>query len=344
MKGNGSQTGTPTPDNPVSFNGVGERTGNLINLSEQTISFSKLTVRAKGSVVTFEGNGFTGELYGSNAKWKTLTFDLPAGTYTINRTPRPCSFNGMMIYVYDSSGNRLAAEGTNTTFTLQEDTTCSLGFYVYKQQADDVYTYSVMINAGGTALPYEPYGWKIPLTCAGQTLPVYLGQAQTVRKIRKLVLDGTERWLVNWRPVTGTYAALLIDSTKKIDNVLLCTHLELKKYDQLYYTDTVGVSTVQYSTYLIAIRVPDAIASNDTEFKAWLAAQYANGTPVTVWYVLAEPETAIVNEPLAKIGDYADELHSTDAGVTIPTAKGSNTLTVDTTVQPSEMMITGNIK
>lgn len=42
----------------------------------------------------------------------------------------------------------------------------------------------------------------------------------------------------------------------------------------------------------------------------------------------------------AKIGDYADELSSTDAAVTIPTAKGGNTLTVDTTIQPSEMTIT----
>lgn len=60
---------------------------------------------------------------------------------------------------------------------------------------------------------------------------------------------------------------------------------------------------------------------------------------MVIWYVLAEPETAIVNEPLAKIGYYCDELHSEDAGVTIPTAKGSNTLSVDTTVQPSEMTI-----
>ena len=74
-------------------------------------------------------------------------------------------------------------------------------------------------------------------------------------------------------------------------------------------------------------------------FKAWLAAQYAAETPVTVWYILAEPETGIVNEPLCKIGDYADELSSTDAGATIPTVKGQNTLTVGTELQPSEMTI-----
>ena len=77
------------------------------------------------------------------------------------------------------------------------------------------------------------------------------------------------------------------------------------------------------------------------DFKSYLSAQYAAGTPVTVWYVLAEAETGIVNEPLCKIGDYADELHSEDAGVVIPTVKGQNTLTVDTDLAPSKIEISG---
>ena len=51
-----------------------------------------------------------------------------------------------------------------------------------------------MLNAGSTALPYEPYGYKIPITCGGQTVPVYLGEVPTVRRVKKLVLDGTENW------------------------------------------------------------------------------------------------------------------------------------------------------
>jgi hypothetical protein len=162
---------------------------------------------------------------------------------------------------------------------------------------------------------------------------VYLGEVQTTRKIKKLVLTGEEMWYANWRPATGTYAALLTDNTEKIYDVLLCTHLEPQSYDQLYFTDTVGISTVRSNKFLIAIRVPDTVASNDTEFKAYLAQQYAAGTPVTVWYVLATEETGIVNEPLMKIGDYADEV----SGVSIPVTAGGDTLSVGTTVQPSEV-------
>ena len=77
-----------------------------------------------------------------------------------------------------------------------------------------------------------------------------------------------------------------------------------------------------------------------SSFKQFLDDELAAGHPVTIWYVLATPETGIVNEPLAKIEDYADELSSTDAGVAIPTVKGNNTLTVETDLQPSEMTIT----
>ena len=78
--------------------------------------------------------------------------------------------------------------------------------------------------------------------------------------------------------------------------------------------------------------------------KEYLAAQYAAGTPVTVWYVLAKPETAIVNEPIMKIGDYADTVSFAQAGVTIPTVNGENVLDVPTTVPPSEVWIRGKIK
>lgn len=88
------------------------------------------------------------------------------------------------------------------------------------------------------------------------------------------------------------------------------------------------------------MRINSSTASDVASLKAWLADQYAAGTPVTIWYALSTPETGIINEPLAKIGDYADELHSADAGVSIPTTKGQNTLTVDTELQPSSMTIT----
>ena len=61
---------------------------------------------------------------------------------------------------------------------------------------------------------------------------------------------------------------------------------------------------------------------------------------MAIWYVLAKPETGIVNEPLHKIGDYADTISLEQAGVAIPTSDGDNTISFGTTVQPSGMSAT----
>jgi hypothetical protein len=80
-----------------------------------------------------------------------------------------------------------------------------------------------------------------------------------------------------------------------------------------------------------------------SDFASYCARQYAAGTPVTVLYVLAKPGTAIVNEPLNKLGDYADTVSMAQAGVEISTTKGFNTITTDTTVLPSNIEVKGVI-
>lgn len=71
------------------------------------------------------------------------------------------------------------------------------------------------------------------------------------------------------------------------------------------------------------------------ELKQYCSDQYAAGTPVCVWYVLANETTNIVNEPLMKIGDYADEV----SNVSIPVTAGGDTISVGTTLQPSEVTV-----
>lgn len=55
--------------------------------------------------------------------------------------------------------------------------------------------------------------------------------------------------------------------------------------------------------------------------------------------MLATEETGIVNEPLMRIGDYADTVSYEQAGVQIPTARGTNTLDVLTDVKPSNVYL-----
>ncbi len=178
--------------------------------------------------------------------------------------------------------------------------------------------------------------WAIPITCAGQTTSVYLGQTPTVRRIKKRVFDGTETWVL-WNYLTAVmFYTPVTDGT---GNQVVSSHFGTRKSGSFPIVGNV-VYNGDSNKNMIFRMLDDTTITTADGFKAWLAAQYANGTPVTVWYILANEETAIVNEPLAKIGDYADELSSADAAVTIPTARGQNVLTVDTDLQPSEMTIT----
>ena len=78
------------------------------------------------------------------------------------------------------------------------------------------------------------------------------------------------------------------------------------------------------------------IASTVEDWKSWVSSQYAAGTPVTVWYVLENPQTGIVNEPLMKIGDYTD----TVTAANVPTTGTPENFDVGTTLKPSEVQLT----
>lgn len=173
--------------------------------------------------------------------------------------------------------------------------------------------------------------YKIPISSANTTTLVYLGEVQTTRKIKKLVLTGNETgWTKNDSIAQSNAYYRIISGYYRYNG--LCSHYATVD-DVRAETGVFFGGNINYLTTL-----SDAIDTVD-KWKTYLQQQYSAGTPVTVWYVLATEETAVVNEPLQKIGDYADSLTSEQAGIQIPTIVGDNTLSVNTTVQPSEMQI-----
>ena len=166
-----------------------------------------------------------------------------------------------------------------------------------------------MLNAGEDILPWEPYGYKIPITCGGTTTPIYLGQVSTVRRIKKLVLTGEEP---GWNSSTQTGGerrrVFLGNGAANLANSFYVSSHFAINAPNTAYPDIDKMSINSSGSIIFGVSL-DETAEN---FKNWLASEYSAGHPVTVWYVLATPTTGIVNEPLAKIVDYADELHSED--------------------------------
>lgn len=338
ISGNTMQDGTPTPDNHVDVVGCGDRTKNLLDnqmSAEVNLRGVKYTKNADGSVKVF-GTASSQVSYCILMGDGAATNDLSASTTPIFKAGDTIKFvfSGLAAQIRYTDGTYEA--NVSGIVTLTKDV--GLVYIQVVNEPINTTVYPMITLSTETDTGYEPYGYKLPPTVNGTEYPIYLGQVPTTRRIRKVVFDGTEQ---GWGKNTGltNSNAFSIAMSNWVGNRKLgyCTHYQ-------NVTDAQAAEGIFFGNSLnILTALADGL-DDVTKFKQWLSAQYAAGTPVTVWYVLAEPETGIVNEPLMKIGDYADTVSMAQASVTIPTIAGTNTLTVDTTVQPSAVSITGNIK
>ena len=245
-------------------------------------------------------------------------------------------------------GNTMSTEYVITTYTG------TLPAVLTGTKAGYLHRYKIFGNLtqNGTPTPENPIApsecgeletagvhigqYKLPLTSAGQDVDIYLGESQTTRRIKKLVLTGEEGGVWSLNSVihsgNGYYNLSIFTNYKSNSGAGYCSHYPLVTA----ITATMGVL---FGTNINFITDFSEDIDTADKWKFYLRQQYAAGTPVTVWYVLAEPETGIVNEPLRKIGDYADTVSYEQAGVQIPTNKGNTVIDVETTLKPSEMTL-----
>lgn len=137
---------------------------------------------------------------------------------------------------------------------------------------------------------------------------------------RKIVFDGTENW--------GKYDAYLGNGVSIIIKDMkigyyqqgFCTHSKIPRKSDLEKGD-IGLGVENNSLYWFGILdILDLAAIS--KFKAFLAEEYAKGTPVTVYYPIANPITTPITLP------------------EIPTFDGTTIVEVDTEILPSDMEIT----
>lgn len=333
LKGNTVQNGTPTPDNPIMPQGTGERTKNLYPLDVNKLHVGRIetdgTIDYEEGTLSIDGDTIT---YTYSVAWRGFYTDFIFIGSATTLTMSPVPPNGSTSCVcYDSNNNFLGRSNVVTVsnyrvFTLIEGTT---KVRIAITSADTVYSIAKpQLEVGNVATVYEPYGYKIPILSANTTTPAYLGEVETTRRINKLVLDGTENYGTNGANTWLMLGTRAVDFRGTADGAI-CSHLPLVLRSN-FTTNTCAWGGGQIGDFLINID-----NKNVENLKSYIAQQYANGTPVTVWYVLANEETAVVNEPLMRIGNYADEV----SGITIPTITGADSFDVDTTLKPSEISL-----
>ena len=175
--------------------------------------------------------------------------------------------------------------------------------------------------------------YAIPITLAGQTQIIYL--SEPIGKIGDyadaMSSDGTVTRRIFDAAFTGSESWQLIETsaTNRYFNIgLVANGYPVSIASSGKISSHFESNTIFFTNNGAIIRIYDnsGVFATETDFKTYLQQQYANGTPVIVWYVLANPVTESTTAP------------------TITPSAGANTLTCGTTLAPSEVSITGLIK
>lgn len=314
--GNMQQTGTPSPSSIIMPDETGDKTANL--LEKLTLGY---TLNQSGEPVQYT-------VEGGISRMATITpinvTNLTSITLSYEKAP---SYSGFCMYsTFNGSTliERVAQKISPCTIDVSNATSLYISIYAGSTDVNVTSMISnVMLNTGSTALPYQPYGFKLPVQCGGVVTPVYTAEplrkigeytdykseSAEYRAIGKLMLDGTIPLSARSGEPTGVYFKSCADlGIAPVAYEVVCSHFQKSNTNRV--VDMVD-NTVLLSASTLYIRY-----TGTNDINAWLSEN-----PVTVWYVLGIPTTATVEAP------------------EIPTVNGSNTFDVDTTLKPSKAYI-----
>ncbi len=276
-------TGTPYPA------GGGKNLFNPSWMPEKTMDHGVTWATTSDGTVTANGTPVGTTYYNS------YIFLLPAGTYTMTAMP-----HFRISILNNDTNDTITAQnvGQPRTFTVENDIQNAKLFFSASDTLDNVAA-KPQIEKGATATAYAPYENIRPIkgrdsvTITRQednqvititlTETVYGGEADAVtgegqETWKRLTLDGTE----NWKYESNSYFvghSILSNLPTEIDGK--CSHF-------IYSFNFAGncifcTGDSVYTGPELTSKYTDVAA-----WKAYLAAQYAAGTPVQICYKLAE--------------------------------------------------------
>ena len=329
LYGNSVQDGTPTPDAPIDVVSVGEKSVNLFDKD-----------KAENGTIVSE-TGINQDIVN---RARTSYMYLVAGSYVCSM--KNGIQTGAYIHTYSEANEnswikyivakRTVTDGKCvTTFTLQSDCYVRFAFIpidstvVTNLDTEFISQCDIMLTEGSTATPYEPFGkYKIPVVMRGKNLiDIDMGL------VKETTTSGYTSLAKN---LDGTYTLNMTNSSRSSDFIpfnipkgaQVTFSVNIKENDSgdlivLFYNKNGalikevrcwGVRSGNYKdTFtttddLVNIRVTmlyDSIAGTHITFEN---IQIEYGNTVTPYEPYVEPITTniFLDEPLRKLGDYAD--------------------------------------
>lgn len=297
-------TGTPSPENIRPIKGrdsvTVERCGeNLLNPKENLYN-------------TYTPYGLTITYIGDNKVHLKGTYNLEAG--------------GGSFVILDSNQKLLAGrnlkitgftiEGTKQTYRLyglrtKDETAIAMNAEFAEGDVIDM-TVAIVVSKD-TPTTYTPYNGQtntltLPETVYGGEVDAVTGEG--IKNWKRVVFDGTENW--NSRPAKYTSYSLALPRRSKTG---LCTHFKKILYDAIR-PDTGTGETGCYLEFSSSA-IFNVTFENVTDWKNYLAAQYAAGTPVCIVFQYAneanKPFTATGAQPLSALAGVNTVLTDADS-------------------------------
>lgn len=217
----------------------------------------------------------------------------PNTTYTASgmgeRTSRWGSFTskaiGTVATAY-ASGNGTITTGANDKYII--------GLISAQSQSGDIdFHDTLQIEVGSTATDYEAYSEQTAAVADLFAVGDYKDEQNIIsgeiaRKVGVKTLDGTEEWTTD---TFGGYRRMVLQEVLNASGDTLsvtCSHYASRSSDARQQPNSIFIAGS--GKLVIYVGSTQNFTTVD-EFNAWLAGQYANGTPVVIVYPLAEPTT-----------------------------------------------------
>lgn len=233
---------------------------------------------------------------------------------------------------YQFAAGDVSNKQCNYTFTkTYNDSVIRLLFYSNATTADTAPAYqgtfeNVQLESGNVVTPYAPYVAPITteinytainseqqsLIYNAVTLSNFVsernGNVVTVKN-GKIVLNGTENWTVFTTHVTDTMLFIYLSVNNSVNynakNEAICTHFPFSYINSINDNGEEAFSLAYSTNYLYLSLLKSRLTSPDLAgAKAYISAQYAAGTPITVYY--AYNSQAVEIEEIAPIPTFGD--------------------------------------
>lgn len=207
-------------------------------------------------------------------------------------------------------------------------TRVSVSLIVKANTVCDNITIKPQLELGKTATEYEPY--RVPVTAN-----IYLDEPlrkigdyadyidfkgqRVVRKVKEITFDGTENWVVYQKSSNMIYLSIMNNNLSRTFDGY-STHF---RFDDKPTTNPSFVIVNRSTLGNVVVRLyqksDNIVYSTADEFKTFLAEQYNSGNPVKL------------------LCHYYNTVEETISLPALKTFKGTNVMSVDTSVQPSNI-------